>query len=263
MASLAAYDYDLREVLEQLEMTEWVNSNMLNTVLVRVNLGRKDALDDWVKMKVGDVQIDKDADTPKNKRVQYGYAPIKDLLDIDIDGRDKRLASYVRKGLEFYGVDARFAFGRASMGVATHFIVKWEGDLEDIQRFPIPALERDGKRLKVELLNANNDGKDTIRKQVVLPGGIYFNEDGSSYDLIRWYGKPNTTMRVSHLRDVIRGVSLGFVLYILEEYWTEGNRQLFAIKLTGWIADLIYKAETNSRGVKNTLSLILPEELTF
>ena len=258
-----AYDYDLRAVLEQLAITEWMNSNMLNTVLVRVKLGCKDALDDWVTMKVGDVRIDKDADTPKDRRVQYGYAPIKDLLDIDIDGRDKRLASYIKKGLEFYEVDTRLAFGRASMGVPTHFIVKWAGDLEDIHRFPIPALERDGKKLKVELLNANNDGKDTIRKQVVLPGGIYFNDDGSAYDLIKWYDKPNTTMRTSQLRDIIRGVSLGFVLYILKEYWTDGNRQLFATKLTGWLADIIHKAETNPRGARNTISLILPEELTF
>jgi hypothetical protein len=250
---------DEKDLNVQKAITAKINAQFIQVGACWLKPSGKDPLDkDWFGKKRGDVDLQGWIDQPDFQRLNVGFNLQLGWLDIDIDSSDTEYVRCIQHGLRHVGVDTRFAFGRRSRGVASHFLVQLPEDeaasYDFLRRFePRPVAFR-GERYHTQLRSFTpgpDKAAERTAKQTVVPGSVYSRkfEHSKEYDISVWYNPEGearsvqdvavTTARRTDFRSIVRGVAFGTVLYCVHTHWVEGNRQAFAVKFTGWLARVV------------------------
>lgn len=228
--------------------------------------------EDWFKKLKGDVDLQSWIDSEELQPLNVGFNLQQGWCDVDIDASDPEFNNCVLSAFECLGLDVRFKFGRASVGVATHILIQLPEDesrnFDELRRFEPREFRIGDKRYHVQLRSfpTGVEAKNLVKsaKQTVVPGSVYAakHADGKDYDVSVWYGGDrsiatnvsqiaDTTPRKCSFTDIVRAVAFGTILYTLRDHWVEGSRQTTAQKITGWLARVV----EDSQGINNHESL--------
>jgi len=247
---------DERVVNTQKKITKQINDNFVRVGAIFCKPSSKNPIkDDWTKYLRGDTDLQGWIDDPNTAILNVGFNLQLGWLDFDIDSPDPEYNRSIAAAISHLGIDDRFAFGRLSNGVPSHFLVQLnEDDAQNygyLQRFNPASFRLGSDRYAVELRSTPMGSKEAVEaKQTVVPGSVYSAKGGAEagYDLSVWYAPTGiagriediavTTARPCFYKDLVRAVSLGTLLYFISPHWTKGNRQLTCLRVAGWLARL-------------------------
>jgi hypothetical protein len=252
-------------VNQQRTITGQINNNFIQVGATFLQMsGKNPFTSDWYKKKFRDTNLQDWVDNPDMRVLNLGFNLQFGWLDVDIDAEDPRYNHCIIKAFKFLGIDTRFAFGRASRGVASHMMVQLtEPDLANydvMKEFEPKEFKLEGKRYKCELRSMGPmlaDSPNMIKesRQTVMPGSIYIHKTRrGEHDVSVWYtaeGKAAvsvgeiaaTTSRKTSFANLITGIAFGTFLYVVQPHWIEGGRQQLATKVAGWLARLVRESQ--------------------
>ena len=259
---------DLQILNEQRALTHDINTGLIQVGAIYLKPKSKlPVAEDWAAKKYLDTKLQEWIDEPELRFTNVGFNLQLGWLDIDIDSSDPEFNRCIQAALRHLGIDARFAFGRRSVGVPTHFFVQLTDDdtanYEELKRFEPREIRVGNERHKVQLRTsvsaANKRQMELSAQQTVVPGSIYTDKiDANGTDISVWWtgdGRiarmasevASTTSRRVTYRELIRAIAFGSILYLIRPHWQEGNRQNTAIRLFGWLARVVNEgAATNN-----------------
>lgn len=260
-AGFALNSEDTELVMLQRSITKNINDKFIQVGACYLKPAGKDPIDeDWAVKLRGDVNLQDWIDSDLERELNVGFNLQLGWMDIDIDSDDSDYNRCILAALKYLGIDCRFSFGRMSKGVPTHVLVQLNEEdsqnYEDLRLFEPREIRVDGKRSHTQLrsYSTNLDKKNAVRtaKQTVVPGSLYMRKSpgDTEYDISIWYssnGKfasttaniATTTPRRCNFTEVVRAVTFGTILYLVRDHWIEGQRQVVAAKLTGWLARVV------------------------
>ena len=237
----------------------------------------KEPLGDWTSIKHLDIDVQPWIDDPEWINRNFGLKMSGVWVDIDIDSHDPRFHRCIQAAFRKLGIDIRLACGRSSRGVPSHYIVRLMSDeldnIDELKGFvPRQGVTINGKLCKVEVrisYPANGKKEPEKPKQTVAPGSILKDpNDVEKNDIVVWYAPGNvvafnlddmltTDIRTASFRDLVKAITFGYMLYLIQPFWAEGNRHNAALALTGWLA----RAATSS--VAGSLNEKLQNQVMF
>jgi hypothetical protein len=231
----------LAHVSEQRRISKIVFEQIMRARVLPVRLGTKEAINsDWPTT-TDSFPIDPVMDGFPNGHVNYGITYPLGWADLDIDSSDPFFAVCILSGLEFTGVRAEFSYGRSSRkydgaAVPSHIFLKINGDPDGMKKLFSAPVWSSGKSDVQIRFTPTKKGVAKTTQQTVIPGSIHINPDGT-VDTLQWINyKTETTPTTHELADVVNGIAIGKLLYLLREYWVKGNQHNFALRFTGWLA---------------------------
>ena len=253
-------DADNRLINQQRAITAQINENFIPVGATFLQMSDKNPFSsDWYKKKFRDTNLQEWIDNPDMRVLNLGFNLQLGWLDVDIDAEDPRYNQSVMKAFKYLGIDTRFAFGRASRGVASHMMVQLNKvDLEHFDMLKVYEPKEvwlGGKKFKCELRSmgimpdTTNAQKES--KQTVMPGSVYKHKvKVGQYDISVWYtseAKPAahigeiaaTTPHNASYATLVTGIAFGTFLYLLQPHWQEGSRQALANKVAGWLSRIV------------------------
>ena len=252
---------DRTVINQQRAITKQVNDQFIQVGAVYLKTSGKIPIDEkWAESNYRDTNLQSWIDDDSLALHNVGFNLQFGWTDIDIDSGDPRFNRNILAALRYLGVDTRFAFGRRSFGAPTHVLVQLNEDeaanFDDLSRF-VPKefkLKQDRYHIEVRSYPTNlADKKNLARaaKQTVMPGSVYLSKTkDNDYDVSVWWGSEgketgvakniravaSTTPRKASFNLILRAIAFGVFLYIVEQHWTEGQRQSTANKVAGWLA---------------------------
>lgn len=248
-------------VLKQRAITKDINDKFIQVGAVHLRVSSKDPMDEnWANSSFRDTDLQSWIDDPEKRMVNTGFNLQLGWLDVDIDVDDHLFNDCLVAALDYNGVDTRFRFGRKSVGRPTHVFVKLRDDeaanYTFFKKFEPKEFRIKGKHFKTQLRSYATSDKDSKRKneeakQTVVPGSIYKHKEiPGAYDLSVWYSSDgsiatnvssiaSTTPRECSYTQLVRSIAFATMLYVLNDVWVEGERQITATKISGWLARVI------------------------
>ena len=251
---------DLEILNEQRAVTNEINAGLIQVGAIYLKPKSKlPVAEDWAARKYLDTKLQDWIDDPDLLFTNVGFNLQLGWVDIDIDSSDPNYNRCIQAALKHLGIDARFAFGRRSVGVPTHFFVQLTDEdaanYEELKRFEPREIRIGNERHKVQLRTsvsaANKRQMEMSAQQTVMPGSIYTDKvDSNGTDISVWWTSDgriarmasevaSTTSRRVTYRELIRAIAFGSILYLIRPHWQEGNRQNTAIRLFGWLARVV------------------------
>lgn len=256
---LAADDKEL--ITKQRAITARVNSQLIQVGAVFLKMSGKNPIDDdWADRNHMDTNLQDWIDNPEYELHNVGFNLQLGWMDIDIDADDPVFNECMVAALDFNGVDTRFRFGRRSVGYPTHVLVQLNEEeaknFDVLSRFEPKEFRINGKRYHTQLRSyptniVEKKNADKQAKQTVMPGSVYLHKKNEGeYDVSVWYNKDGaiadnvrqiaqTTPRRTSFNQVVRAIAFASLLYVVKDYWIEGQRQLTATKVAGWLARIV------------------------
>lgn len=270
---------DLEVLREQRALTNDINTSLIQVGAIYLRPKSKlPAADDWAARKYLDTNLQDWIDDPELLLTNVGFNLQTGWLDIDIDSCDPEYNRCVLAALQHLNIDARFAFGRRSVGAPTHFFVQLTeedaANYEELKRFEPRELRLGNERHKIQLrtsIPSNNRTQALFAaQQTVMPGSLYTDKiDVNGYDISVWWGSDgrvarhsgevaNTTSRRVTYRELIRAVAFGTILYLIKPHWVEGSRQNIAMRIFGWLARVVISGEATNNNEQLTDEVYCP-----
>lgn len=252
-------DDDAALIAKQRAITKHVNDRFIQVGAVFLKMsGKMPIADDWHKSNHRDTDLQEWIDNPDYRFHNTGFNLQQGWTDIDIDVDDPEYNKCLLAALDHLGVDTRFRFGRLSVGYPTHVLVQLgeeeSANFDTLKKFEPKEFRIDGKRYKTQLRSySTNISKDNVAKtaqQTVMPGSIYSHKSkANEYDISVWYTPKGpaedviqiaaTTPRRVNFNTLVRAITFATFLYIVKDHWIEGERQLTATKVCGWLARVV------------------------
>lgn len=244
----------------QRAITKQINDRFIQVGAVFLKMsGKMPISDDWAKQNYRDTNLQRWIDDPEFKLHNTGFNLQFGWTDIDIDVEDPDYNACLLAALDHLGVDTRFRFGRRSVGYPTHVLVQLgeaeSTNFDDLRKFEPNEFRIGGKRYKTQIRSYSTNTTDkNIQKtaqQTVMPGSIYSHKKvANEYDLSVWYNAQGaiaenvsqvatTTPRRVSFNEIVRAIAFATMLYVVKEEWVEGQRQLTATKIAGWLARVV------------------------
>lgn len=244
-------------ISQQRAITKRINENFIQVGAVFLKMSSKNPIDgDWHTRSYRDTNLQDWIDDPEFRYHNTGFNLQFGWTDIDIDVDDPEYNRCLLAAMAHLGVDTRFRFGRRSVGFPTHVLVQLgeeeSSNFEVYKKFEPKEFRIDGKRYKTQIRSySTNTTKENVAKaaqQTVMPGSIYSHKKlAGEYDLSVWYAPDGTiaddamriaatTPRRTSFRDIVRAIAFATILYVVKDKWVEGERQITATKVCGWLA---------------------------
>lgn len=251
---------DERVLQQQRAITHKINQQFIQVGAVWLKMsGKLPISDDWSKTNWRDVNLQEWVDDPDFRFHNTGFNLQFGWTDIDIDVDDPEYNACLLAALDHLGVDTRFRFGRRSVGHPTHILVQLgeeeSANFEGLRKFEPNEFRIDGKRYKTQIrsYSTNVAEKNVARtaQQTVMPGSIYSHKKiAGDYDLSVWYNAKGeiaenvvqvaaTTPRRVAYNQIVRAITFATMLYVIKDKWVEGERQMTATKVCGWLARVV------------------------
>jgi hypothetical protein len=244
---------------KQRAITKAINDRFIQVGATFLKASSKNPYDDeWFKRNYHDVDLQSWVDDPELRQHNVGFNLQLGWMDVDIDAEDPEFNRCVVAAMDHLRIDTRFQFGRASVGEPSHVMLQLgeeeSQNFEFLTRFEPREFRLGGKRYHVQLrsfptnISAANLAKSA--KQTVMPGSIYTHKTKpNAYDISVWFANKGiasdvkyiaaTTPRRVNFNEIVRAITFGTFLYCVKEQWVEGNRQMAAQKLGGWLARIV------------------------
>lgn len=265
---------DTELLYNQRAITKAVNDGLIQVGAIYLKSSSKHPVDsDWANKLKGDTNLQDWIDDPELLYNNVGFNLQFGWMDVDIDASSPMYNRAILAAMVNNGIDARFRFGRVSVGYPTHLMLQL-GEEESVnfaqlRKFEPKEFRVAGKRYHTQLrsyptnLEAKNVDKEA--KQTVMPGSVYSSKtDPGAYDLSVWYDQngsvakginavATTTPRRVSFNEVVRAIAFGTVAYLLHTEWVEGSRQITATKVSGWLARVVHdsQAVNNHEAIAN------------
>jgi hypothetical protein len=162
---------------------------------------------DWTKVKRGEQPIDTCIDETPIKYINYGVSAQALMVVLDVDSDDDLFLQIVNFVAAHLQLDMRFAFGRSSRSLPTHFLFRVVGGLELLNKFKLKPVYRNGKvhsAIEVFFSLPDKKGNNDSNRQTLVPGSVYESKsDPGAPDLSVWFGpEPSTTARSVSPEDI-------------------------------------------------------------
>jgi len=206
--------------------------------------------DNWAKSKYLDTNLQDWLDVETFRFDNVGFNLQQGWTDIDIDSDDSEYNKCIHQAMQHVGIDCRLAFGRHSVGAPCHFLVQLPEEearsFEEFKKFEPKAVRIGNGRFYTEIRSTTDEASNA--RQTVVPGSLY--GDSGRIDMSVWWNDKGrvakslselttTTPRVVNFDWILRAIAFGTILYIIKPQWTEGSRQLTALKFNGWLARIV------------------------
>lgn len=251
---------DQKLVNVQRAITKYINDKFVQVGAIFLKTSSKNPFDEegWASKVHRDTDLQSWVDDPEMSNHNAGFNLQQGWMDVDIDADDPEYNECIIAALKYLGIDARFRFGRKSVGCATHVLCQLGEEeaaaFDKLKRFEPKEWRMKGKRFHTQLRSfaTNIEAKNLHReaKQTVIAGSIYSHKKvPNAYDLSVWYTDKGvaenvrdiaaTTPRRVNFNEVVRAIAFGTFLYVVRDQWVEGSRQSTAQKVTGWLARVI------------------------
>lgn len=234
--------------------------------------------ENWAQRKYLDTNLQDWIDNPEHEQTNTGFNLMFGWLDIDMDSADPDYKRCILAALEHLKIDTRFRFGRASVGTASHVMVQLGEEearnFEELTKFQPRAFTLKGERFHTELrsyaMGLDAKSTDKSAKQTVMPGSIYSHKTKpSDYDISVWFRKDDgvasnikhvaeTTPRKVNYTELVRAICFGTALYIFQNEWVSGQRQMIAAKVTGWLARIVADSAALNNNEKTAADVYCP-----
>lgn len=244
---------------KQRAITAQINSQFIQVGAVFLKTSGKNPIDDdWADRLHLDTNLQDWIDSEDLRLHNVGFNLQLGWMDIDIDADDPEFNHCLIAALECNGVDTRFRFGRRSAGVPTHVLVQLgeeeAANFDVLSRFEPREFRINNKRYHTQLRSypTNITEKNVARqaKQTVMPGSVYLHKkEANQYDVSVWYSGNQiadnvrtiaaTTPRRASFNQIVRSIAFATLLYTVKDHWIEGQRQLTAVKVAGWLARVV------------------------
>ena len=264
---------DEKILLNQRDVTREVNDRFIQVGATFLKQSSKNPYDDdWYKHGYRDTNLQSWIDDETLRYFNLGFNLQMGWMDVDIDAEDPEFNRAIIAAMHHLKIDARFAFGRLSVGYPSHVLLQLGEDesanFDQLTKFEPKEFRIDGKRYHVQLrsFSTNIPAANLARtaKQTVVPGSIYSHKSKEgAYDLSVWWNgdRPaenikqlaTTTPRRVNFNEIVRAIAFGTVAYCIRNEWVEGSRQITAQKVGGWLARVVAESQAmnNHEAVSN------------